>query len=362
MKVLLLRANPRKTGYTQRLTDLFVEGLRETGAQLKDCDLAGLSIRHCLGCYRCWLVTPGQCVLRDDMSALLEEFLAAELIVCATPLYFYSMSGRLKTFIERTFPLTKQGFVRSAQGRIRNSTRYPERWAGKKLVAIIAGALKDPAVYRPLRETFELIADALDLEFAGCLTRPESYLLDFPLSKPITLKKIEAAFRQAGREAGTRGRLSEETMANAALPLAVDGEHFRTYSNVYWARASELGEAALAPPEVRKRVAADVRILLREMVRSLDAKAAARLRAVLQFEFPDLGQVYRVCIRAGQCELAEGGAPEPDLRIRCPSEVWAAVFTRQMDVREALRSRQLALEGDKSLFARLDRLFPPPSA
>ena len=70
------------------------------------------------------------------------------------------------------------------------------------------------------------------------------------------------------------------TVAAAASPLAADRQRFRTYSNIYWERAGEMGLAALAPSEVQKRVGRDVRILMREMVRCLDAKATARTRAV----------------------------------------------------------------------------------
>ena len=361
MKVLLLRSNPRKVGYTQRLTDLFLEGLRESSALVKDLDLPSLALNPCLGCYHCWLVTPGQCIHRDAMSAVLEDVLAAEVIVCSTPFYFYSMSAYLKTFFDRTLPLTRQGFVPSARGQIRNSIRYPERWTGKKLITIVAGAFKDPGGYRPLNETFQLIADGLDLEVGGQLTRPESYLLDYPLSKPRTLKMIQAAFVQAGREAGDTGRLSPATMQAASLPLAVDLEHFRTYSNIYWARALELGQEALAPSVVQRAVAGDVRILLREMVRCLDPKTSAHVKAVLQFEFPDQALAYCVQINSGRCTLTEGTTGHPDLRVRCDSATWTAVFTRQIDVRQALKNRQILLEGDKSLFARLDRFFPPPS-
>ncbi len=64
----------------------------------------------------------------------------------------------------------------------------------------------------------------------GQLTRPEAYLLDYPLSKPKALKRIEAAFVQAGKEAGATGRLTAATMAEASLALSPDVEHFRTYS------------------------------------------------------------------------------------------------------------------------------------
>ncbi len=245
---------------------------------------------------------------------------------------------------------------------MRNNTRHPGRWKGKRLITIIAGALSDLEAFRPANETFQLIADGLNLEAGGQITRPESYLLDYPLSKPKTLKRVEAAFIQAGREAGTTGRLSPETMSTASLPLAADLDHFHAYSNVYWAQAISMGAEGQVPANVQARVSGDVRILIREMVRSLDPGAAARTRAVLQFDFPDQQQHFRVTVNRGQVRLEETTTAQPDLRVRCEAGVWAKVFMRQLDVRRALLDRQLVLEGDKSLFARLDRLFPPPSS
>ena len=361
MKVLLLRGNPRKAGYTQRVTDLFLQGLRAGGAAVTDVDLTTKSIAPCSGCFHCWLATPGQCVHGDDMGGLLEQVIDADVLVCATPIYYFSMSSHLKAFFERTFPLAQPGLVPSGRGLTRNSLRYPEKWRGKKLITLVTGALRDLESYRPANETFQLIADSLDLELGGQLTRPESSLLDYPLSKPRTLKAIETAFIQAGREAAASGKLSPETVAAASLPLSVDPERFRTYSNIYWQTATAMGEGGLDPAVVQQRVGGDVRILMREMVRCLDAKATARIKATLLFEFPDQHLTFRVRINCGQCELAEGTAERPDLRIRCDASLWAAIFTRQIDVRDALKNRQLVLEGDKSLFARLDRFFPPPS-
>ena len=361
MKVLLVRGNPRKHGYTQRVADLFLQGLHEVGAKVTGTDLSALSVQPCLGCFHCWLVTPGQCVHGDDMGAQLEQVLDADVIVCVTPLYFYSMSALLKTWFERTFPLFAPGVVRSARGLTPNSVRFPRRWRHKKLITIVTGALPGPEPYEPLNATFQLIADSLDLELGGQLTRPESYLLDYPLSKPKTLKRIETAFVQAGREAGTTGRLTAETTEAVALPLAASPEHYRTYSNIYWRRAEALRETGLDPAEVQKQVSADVRILMREMVRFFDAKAAARVRAVLQFEFREPDLVYQVRIDRGRCELVEGAATDPDLRVRCTAAVWAGLFTRQTDARQALTQRQIELEGDRSLFARLERFFPPPA-
>jgi multimeric flavodoxin WrbA len=361
MKVLLIRANPRKTGYTERLANLFLKGLRDGQADLTDVDLTALSIAQCTGCQHCWLATPGQCVHGDDMAPLLEKVVATDVMVCVTPVYFFSMSAPLKTFLERLFPLSRPGLFPSGLGLTRNGIRYPENWHGKKLITLAAGALPGKEPYRPLNETFRLIADSLDMELGGQLTRPETSLLDYPLSKPMTLKRIESAFIEAGRQAASTGRLTEDVMDAAATPLSASPEAFRLYSNIYWETAQALGADGLDLPRVQRIVGTDVRILLREMVRCIDPGAAKNVRALLEFEFPDRAQVFGVRIDRGTCALHEGTSQAPDLRIRCDSNTWAGLFTRQIDVRQALATKELVLEGDKSLFSRLDRLFPPPA-
>ena len=60
--------------------------------------------------------------------------------------------------------------------------------------------LRAGEAYEPINQTFRLIADTLDMEVGGQLTRPESHLLPYKLSKPMTLKRVESAFLKAGHE------------------------------------------------------------------------------------------------------------------------------------------------------------------
>jgi multimeric flavodoxin WrbA len=362
LRVALIRGNPRPIGFTQRFTDAFRAGLRETRAEIAEIDLASRPVLPCLGCYHCWVTTPGQCVHGDAMGDYLEILRRADVWVCATPIYYYSMSALLKAFFERTFPLAQPGLTNSGLDNTRNSIRYPGEWTGKKLVTLMTGALRDPEAFRPARETFALIADSLDLELGGQLVRPESYLIDYPLSKPKTIQRIRTALVQAGRETGCTGRVTPDTQAAVALPISVDEAHFRAYSNIYWAHALELGELGLLPAEVQARVAGDVRILLREMVRCFNPQAAGRLRATLQFNFTDPDSHFHVRIDRNRCTLEPGEAANPELRISCDAATWAKVFTRAVELRSLLAQRRLRIEGDKSLFRRLDRLFPPPSS
>jgi len=360
MRILVLRGNPRKDGYTQRITDLVVSGACEAGAQVDDVDLMHKHITPCIGCYHCWTVEPGKCMFHDDGEELLEKFIDADIILCSTPLYCYSMSAALKTFLERTLPLTLHGFESTPRSHMRNVVRYPERWGDKRLGYISAGAFKDMGNFKGLRNSFRLLADGFSMTMCCELIRPESYLLQFELAKPKIVKTVETALKCAGVELATEGRVSESTQEKVSLPLSIDMPHFRKYSTIYWEYAVAMGKEAFDLAKVQRAVVGDTRILMSEMARSIDPVASAKLRAVLQFDFPDKDLHYRFSVDRGTCTMEETTSDACDLRVTVDTTVWAQVFTRQINVRDALMQKKILLEGDKTLFTRLDRYFPPP--
>jgi multimeric flavodoxin WrbA/putative sterol carrier protein len=359
MKVLLLRSYPRKNGYTARCADLFTRGLLEGGADIADMDISGIDFKHCRGCYSCWLKTPGKCVFNDGMSDLHRLFLDTETTVFVTPLNAYGINSHLKIFMDRTFALTKPGFEVSSNGLVRNLLRYPEAWP-KRLAAIAVGAFRGEENFYGLVKSIELYANGMNMDYAGTIIRPESYLMQFELAKPKTVKLIEAAFVKAGYELATGGRFSEKTLSQANLPLSSGIDHFKRYSNIYWEHAVNMGADAEDLSALQKKVTSDVRILMYEMARSADPSATARLKAVFQFDFADRNLFFRIAIDRGNCLISEGKTENPDIRITCSSDTWARIFTREINARDALMSRQIILSGDKSLFSRLDRYFPPP--
>lgn len=359
MKILALMGNPRKNGYTQRLAQFFLAGLRSGGAEVDVVDLCALRIKHCMGCYSCWLVHPGVCVHKDDMGSVMEKFQDAALVVFLSPLNAYGTSSHVKVFLDRIFSYTKEGFVPTPAGLTRNTVRNPERWP-KKLAYLLVGAFRGEENFAAAQKTFELFAPAIATELCGGIIRPESYLLQFDLAKPKTIKIIETAFEQAGIELATRGEITAETAARAATPLSSDLHHFQAYANIYWEHARRLGPRALDVSAVRQGVLGDMRVLLSEMVRSVDAVATARKRFVLQFDFTDTGAHFRVSVDHGAATLKQEPSETCDLRVTTTAATWAKVFTRQINMRDALVSGEIKLEGDKSLFTRLDRYFPPP--
>lgn len=99
-KVLILSASPRLGGNSDTLCDEFLKGALEAGNSVEKIFLRSHKIGYCMGCGAC--AATGVCVLKDDMAEILQKMIDADVIVMATPVYFYTMNGQLKTLIDRT--------------------------------------------------------------------------------------------------------------------------------------------------------------------------------------------------------------------------------------------------------------------
>lgn len=100
--VLILMGSPRKRGNTSILCDEFMRGAEEAGNRVEKINVAAKKINGCLGCNRCQ-DNGGTCVQKDDMAELYEKILAADVIVLASPVYFYTWTAQLKAVLDRTY-------------------------------------------------------------------------------------------------------------------------------------------------------------------------------------------------------------------------------------------------------------------
>lgn len=97
--VIIISSSPRINGNSDLLCQEFKRGAEESGNNVELINLANKDIKYCLGCYAC--VKSKRCFQKDDFNYVLEKIEKADVIVFATPVYFYSMSGQLKVFIDR---------------------------------------------------------------------------------------------------------------------------------------------------------------------------------------------------------------------------------------------------------------------
>ncbi len=101
-KVLIISTSPRKSGNSESLADAFAAGAREAGHSVEIVSLHDKTIGFCIGCLACQKT--GRCVIRDDADIIAQKMTAAEVIAFATPVYFYTMSGQMKTMLDRSNP------------------------------------------------------------------------------------------------------------------------------------------------------------------------------------------------------------------------------------------------------------------
>ena len=106
-KILVLNGSPRPNGNTSALIDAFVRGAEEAGNEVARIDLRSLDIRPCLGCCKGGKDPESPCVQKDGMLSVYPAYKASDVVVLASPLYYWSVSGMLKTAFDRLFAVAE---------------------------------------------------------------------------------------------------------------------------------------------------------------------------------------------------------------------------------------------------------------
>ena len=106
-KILILNGSPRSKGNTAMLCDAFSAGARSAGHQVTRFDLHKLDIHGCLGCVKGGKDPASPCVQKDDMGLIYPAYREADIIVLASPMYYWGFSGQLKTAFDRLFAVAE---------------------------------------------------------------------------------------------------------------------------------------------------------------------------------------------------------------------------------------------------------------
>ena len=148
-KIVIISSTPRKNGNSSILCDEFMRGAQEAGHDVEKISLAKQEINYCTGCCSC-IGKPGKCVQQDDMNEILGKILAADVMVLASPVYFRSFNGQMKTFIDRICPI------------------YP--MIHNKDVYFIASAAGGSLPVNSTFDSFRVFTDCLDVQEKGTVS------------------------------------------------------------------------------------------------------------------------------------------------------------------------------------------------
>jgi multimeric flavodoxin WrbA len=131
-KIVVFAGSPRENGTTARLIDEAVKGARSVGAEVKIYDLNADGIKGCQGCFYC--KSHEGCATKDYLQPMYEDIKQSDAIVFSSPIYFYDVTGQVKTWIDRLFPVLGPDF----------KPRYP----GKKILALYSQGNPDASLYQ----------------------------------------------------------------------------------------------------------------------------------------------------------------------------------------------------------------------
>lgn len=105
-KILVVQGGGRPNGNTAQLVRSFIKGADDAGHETELVSLLKYEVKGCLGCNACRYGKP--CILKDDFNELAPKIKEADLIVFSSPLYFWTISSRLKAFIERFYCIAQE--------------------------------------------------------------------------------------------------------------------------------------------------------------------------------------------------------------------------------------------------------------
>ena len=108
-KVIVISTSLRRGSNSDMLADQFAEGAKAAGNEVEKISLVGKNIQFCKGCLGCQKL--GHCVINDDVNDIMAKVLKADVICWVTPIYYYEMSGQMKTLIDRMNAMYEQDYA-----------------------------------------------------------------------------------------------------------------------------------------------------------------------------------------------------------------------------------------------------------
>lgn len=107
MKIIVLNGSPRPNGNCAAMIAAFKEGALEKGHEVEVLNVAQMKVNGCLACEYCHTKGEGKCIQQDDMQKLYPMLTTADVLVMASPIYHYNISGQLENVINRTYAVQK---------------------------------------------------------------------------------------------------------------------------------------------------------------------------------------------------------------------------------------------------------------
>ncbi len=248
--IVVFDGGPRGKEYskTSFMVDNFIAGTENAGAKVDYFKLKDHKINHCIGCYTCWTKTPGECVYKDDMTVLRKKYREADLIIFASPLYIFNVTGILKDFMDRLLPVLKPYMLLDEKGYVKHSDRFPEKGEQGFVVFSASGFPDVEHNFDGLQEMFRLWDSHNEhTHLMGEFYMPAAEIITQPVYENRR-KMIAEACCKAGKDVIEKGTIDKEYMQAVSFP-GVTRTRFQKQADYFWekldGKASYLKEVSI---------------------------------------------------------------------------------------------------------------------
>lgn len=162
-KVVVFEGSPRKNGYTANLLEQVINGAKSKGAEIVEYNLNDTRIRGCQGCFYCR--THDGCATDDYLQPMYKDINEADAIVLGSPIYYYQITGQVKVWLDRTFPMLGDKFV----------PRHPDKKAVTVFVQGNADAKIGEDGIRSINRTFDMYGWKIEdsIHYCGTSGNPD---------------------------------------------------------------------------------------------------------------------------------------------------------------------------------------------
>ena len=339
MKVFVINGSPKgNRSNTYRLTAAFLDGMKNAAeVELREVAVKQLEIKPCLGCFSCWNKTPGQCCIRDDMSAVIENMLWADIILWSFPLYYFSVPGGLKNLMDRQLPMVLPFMAEDTA-----SGGHPSRFdmSGKRHVVIsTCGFYTAKGNYDGVTAIFDHLCGKGNYTPIFCGQGELFRVKELHGRTDEYLSYV----RDAGREFCTGG-ISQETR-QWLKELLYPREVFEAMADASWG-VEKTGDAA------------DETLAFTRQMAALYNKASWPGKdLVLEMYYTDADKRYQILLTREGSKVLTEGFRDYTTRIETPYTLWKAIAAGEITGQDALMQQKYRVKGDFDLMLRWGSYF-----
>ena len=342
MNILLINGSPKGKGSnTYKLSTAFIEGMKsaeEKDVFVEEIQVNRLEVKPCLGCFSCWNKTPGECVIKDDMSAVIEKLIWADVTIWSFPLYYFNVPGGLKNLIDRQLPMVLPFMVSGAE-----SGSHPTRFdmSGKKSVLIsTCGFYTAKGNYESVKEMFNHLCGKDNYETIFC---GQGELFRVPELSGRCNEYLENV-KKAGYEY-VNGGIGNDTKT-ALDTLLFPRETFEAMADASWGVEKETGKKM------------DESLIFTKQMAALYNKASYKGKEiVLEMVYTDIDKCYQVVLGEKSVDVLTGDFREYTTKIETPYNVWCDIAAGKIRGDEAMMKGMYKVKGDFDLMLHWDTYF-----